>query len=978
MAADKRVELEVAVKTQGVGKLGEIEDGLEGLGKGADSGAAGLGRADGAAKGFTSTSTKLKDGLDSVSIQLAEARNQLLAFAGVSSLAQSVQSVAQLADQWANLKARLQLALGAQTDINQAMADVQGVAQRTYTSLEATATLYGKIAAAGKEMGISQQQVLALTETINQSVQLSGASAQASEAALTQLNQALQSGVVRGDEFNSIMEQAPRLSQAMADGLGVPIGALRGMAEQGQLTSARVIAALQSQSEAINREFGSLPVTIGRAVQNLQTEWLKFVGTLDSSTGASSAVADGITALATHLDDLARVAGLAGAALVVSFAAQAATAMRTAAAEMLATGGAAALLNTQLGKLSRTVQITVAVVGLEVGYQIGTMLYENSELARKLGVGIVGYAQAAVSSLQLIKDAGAAIFTSDTIDAALARFEERNQKIRDIVAAMWTDAEQAPAQIGAAADGAGAKVGAMGSAATAAGQASAAAGAAGAAGMAGIGKAADDARGALAALVGQLKAPVQVNPFSDVLKGLQDAQKKGVDLEAFLREKLPAAIEKLSGPELVKFRNEFAVAMIEAKASGKALEAGLALIGVQAAKSLGVDAVAASNQLGAEFEASKKKLDALIMTLPDLQAAGVDTAAVVGEALNKMIDGAKNQAELDAIKTKIEQVRQVLGDKIADGLLDQAKDKANALKDALDGATPGINSVREAMKALGITSDESLKKTAATAKEAYDTLTSSGIASARELAEAFKKSAEAAIAANQGIAPAWVEGQAAVRGYRIEVDAAGKSTLVSADAVDRAGRSHNQAAKNIDTHRTALERLNAEKEREIAAQEKSNQLKEREIALYEKKWAMDSQHRSLDADGKVREETGMPTQRGIYERAKSGGLNESDAIALAGSFDSNLLKQRTTGGTPYIDMQRLDDAIAEAVLNTARKGSSSGIGGGAVSSGGGATYISNITIPGVGSASPQFANAASQSQTEDLFRKLAQLKGASA
>lgn len=84
---------------------------------------------------------------------------------------------------------------------------------------------------------------------------------------------------------------------------------------------------------------------------------------------------------------------------------------------------------------------------------------------------------------------------------------------------------------------------------------------------------------------------------------------------------------------------------------------------------------------------------------------------------------------------------------------------------------PGINSVREAMKALGITSDESLKKTAATAKEAYDTLTASGIANARELARP-SKSAEAAIAANKGIAPAWVEGQAAVRGYRVEVDAA--------------------------------------------------------------------------------------------------------------------------------------------------------------------------------------------------------------
>ncbi len=72
---------------------------------------------------------------------------------------------------------------------------------------------------------------------------------------------------------------------------------------------------------------------------------------------------------------------------------------------------------------------------------------------------------------------------------------------------------------------------------------------------------------------------------------------------------------------------------------------------------------------------------------------------------------------------------------------DGTKEKAEALADALDKATPGINSVREAMKQLGITSDASLKQTAATAKDAYDTLTASGTASARELSEAFKKTA---------------------------------------------------------------------------------------------------------------------------------------------------------------------------------------------------------------------------------------------
>lgn len=143
----------------------------------------------------------------------------------------------------------------------------------------------------------------------------------------------------------------------------------------------------------------------------------------------------------------------------------------------------------------------------------------------------------------------------------------------------------------------------------------------------------------------------------------------------------------------------------------------------------------------------------------------------------------------------------MLGDKIADGLLDQAKAKAEALKDALDKATPGINSVREAMKALGITSDETLKNTAASAKEAYDTLTTSGKASARELSDGFRRAAEDAIAANNGIAPAWVKAQAGVRGFKLETDSAGKTivrSMVDAKkAVDRVGDAAGMAGKGF-------------------------------------------------------------------------------------------------------------------------------------------------------------------------------------
>ena len=110
-------------------------------------------------------------------------------------------------------------------------------------------------------------------------------------------------------------------------------------------------------------------------------------------------------------------------------------------------------------------------------------------------------------------------------------------------------------------------------------------------------------------------------------------------------------------------------------------------------------------------------------------------------------------------------------------MLDQAKQKTQELNEAQDKAKKGISSVAEAMKQLGITSDASLKDTAAQARVSYDAIAQSGKASARELADAFKVAAEAAIKANGGIAPSWVTAQASARGYKIEVDDAGRTTL---------------------------------------------------------------------------------------------------------------------------------------------------------------------------------------------------------
>lgn len=193
---------------------------------------------------------------------------------------------------YATLAARIKLVTGEGAAFDTAFAGVFDVATRTNTAVEQTGILFTRLAEAGKLIGVSSAEALRLTETINQAVQLSGASADSSGAAIQQLIQGLQSGVLRGDEFNSVMEQSPRLAKALADGLGVTTGELRKMAEAGALTSQTVIASLQGQSAALQAEFESLPQTVGRALQSLSNSWIQYVGEVDKATSSARELAE--------------------------------------------------------------------------------------------------------------------------------------------------------------------------------------------------------------------------------------------------------------------------------------------------------------------------------------------------------------------------------------------------------------------------------------------------------------------------------------------------------------------------------------------------------------------------------------------------------------------------------------------------------------------------------------------------------------
>lgn len=215
----------------------------------------------------------------------------MLAAAGIGI---SASEIIQTADAFVLLEAKVKLATGEGANFVSGFKGVKQIAAETFTSVENTGELFARITQASEALGLAQKDVLGITKTINQAIQLSGGSAASADAAITQLIQGLQSGVVRGDEFNSIMEQSPRLAQAMADGLGVTRGELRAMAADGKLTSETVINAVRSQGEAIGKEFETLPATVGSAVQTMKNTLFLFIGDINEVVNQSGKMAQGI------------------------------------------------------------------------------------------------------------------------------------------------------------------------------------------------------------------------------------------------------------------------------------------------------------------------------------------------------------------------------------------------------------------------------------------------------------------------------------------------------------------------------------------------------------------------------------------------------------------------------------------------------------------------------------------------------------
>lgn len=346
-----------------------------------------------------------------------QARSQLASFAAAAAGVISVRSFVQAADAVTQLQNNLKLAAGGAVEAQAAYTALFEIAQRSRVSFTELGGTFASVSRAAGELGLSQRQLLSLTEAIGNAVTISGSSAQASSAALVQLSQGLASGVLRGEELNSIMEQTPRLARAIADGLGVPIGKLREMGQEGELTAQRVISALQSQSKVLAGEVRDSVTTLGQAFTQLGNSATVLVGEFDRVSGVTSFMATEIQGASQALDNITQA--LRGTEAAGKQTAIFADAISVAFEAVTVVGA------------------NVAYVIKQIGNEIGGMA------AQAAAVATLNFGQAAAIRREMVADAEKARADIDALERRVLNTRRLNGIAQDKTAGLDTRAEDA-------------------------------------------------------------------------------------------------------------------------------------------------------------------------------------------------------------------------------------------------------------------------------------------------------------------------------------------------------------------------------------------------------------------------------------------------------------------------------------------------------------------------------------------------------
>lgn len=251
-------------------------------------------------------------GMESRASQFSGKFNAALGAVSVAALAKELSG---LSDASKQIEAQLQLATAQFGTFGKGLEDTRRIALSTRTSLEETTKLYGNFIRAAQDLGGSQEQAARATETFSKGLKIGGASSEDAANATRQFSQSLAGGILRAEEFNSVVEASPRVARLFAQGLGTSIGGLRKLVNEGKVSAQQLFAVLNDPAiyAQIDAEFKKLPTTFGDAMQGIENAAIITFGGFDRGGQFSQALlnflSDGTTTFST-LEDAAAASGI--------------------------------------------------------------------------------------------------------------------------------------------------------------------------------------------------------------------------------------------------------------------------------------------------------------------------------------------------------------------------------------------------------------------------------------------------------------------------------------------------------------------------------------------------------------------------------------------------------------------------------------------------------------------------------------------
>ena len=320
---------------------------------------------------LTKSMKRTETAASSIRRSFVKLNSALAIIGGATFFGGMIKDTIKVIDTYKELGGRLNLVVKDTVGLSQAQEDLVQVALRTYTAFDGVGALYAKMGLATKDLAIDHQTLLDITETVANTLRLSGASAQEAKSSMLQLSQAMASGVLAGDEYRSISENNVALLDLFSKASGKTRGELKKMAAAQEITTEKMVEWISTFRDEYRALVSDLPVTVGRAMSNLKTEWQQFIVEIDKSTNATQTLSEAIVWLSKNMKELVVQAGLLLTVLAASKLAAIAKGFGTIAFAIVSVGTAIK------GTLALALRLA-PLLAIIAGYQSGKLFSQST------------------------------------------------------------------------------------------------------------------------------------------------------------------------------------------------------------------------------------------------------------------------------------------------------------------------------------------------------------------------------------------------------------------------------------------------------------------------------------------------------------------------------------------------------------------------------------------------------------------------